>query len=106
MNGNLQTSTGSGKSIFLGRIDGGSGISGRGNGLVGVVPFHQFRHIELGLLEDLDLSDVAVLDGEDRAALLGDLVTDGGGDELLDKRLEVSLGSELGHVGDHLGIKM
>jgi len=103
MNGNLQTSTGSGESIFLGRIDGGSGISGRGNGLVGVVPFHQFRDIELGLLEDLDLSDVAVLDGEDRAALLGDLVTDGGGDELLDKRLEVSLGSELGHVGDHLG---
>jgi hypothetical protein len=99
----LQTSTGSDESLFLGSIDGGSGISGRDNGLVGVMPFHQFRNIELGLLEDLDLSDVAVLDREDRAALLGDLVTDRGGDELLDKRLKVSLGSELGHVGDHLG---
>jgi len=67
------------------------------------VPFHQFGNIKLGLLEDLDLSDVAVLDGEDRAALLGDLFSNGSRDELLDKRLEVSLGSKLGHVGNHLG---
>jgi len=101
----LQTSTGSGdKSLLFGCLDGGSGITGRdSDGLVGVVPFHQFGDIELGLLEDLDLSDVAVLDGEDRAALSGDLVSDGGGDELLDERLEVSLGAEFGHVGDHLG---
>jgi len=67
------------------------------------VPFHQFGNIKLGLLEDLDLSDVAVLDGEDRAALLGDLVSNRSRNELLDKRLEVSLGSELSHGGNHLG---
>lgn len=67
------------------------------------MPFHQFGNIELRLLEDLDLSDVAVLDGEDRAALLGDLFSDRGRDELLDKGLQVTLGSQFGHVGDHLG---
>ena len=67
------------------------------------MPFHQFGNIKLWLLEDLDLSDVAILDGENGAALLGDLVSDRSRNEFLDKRLEVSLGTEFGHVGDHLG---
>ena len=67
------------------------------------MPFHQFGNIKFRLLEDLDLSDVAILDGEDGAALLGDLVSDGSRNEFLDKRLEVSLGTEFGHVRDHLG---
>mmetsp|Transcript_1154 Transcript_1154/g.2651 ORF Transcript_1154/g.2651 Transcript_1154/m.2651 type:complete len:292 (-) Transcript_1154:78-953(-) len=99
----LQTSTGSGESFFFGGLDGGSGITGRGNNLVGVVPFHQFGDVELWLLQHLDLSDVAVLDGEDGGAVLGDLVSDGRRNELLDQALEVSLGAQLGHGGDHLG---
>jgi len=98
----LQSSTGTRESFFFRCFDGGSGVNDRSDGVVGM-PFHQFGNIELGLLEDLDLSDVAVLNGEDRAALLGDLVTDGGRDELLDEALEVTLGSQFGHVGDHLG---
>jgi len=99
---NLQTSTGSRESLLRGR-DGGSSVTGRGDGLVGVVPFHQFSDIKLGLLEDLDLSNVAILDGEDRAALLGDLFSDRGRNQFLDKTLQVSLCAEFGHVGDHLG---
>lgn len=67
------------------------------------MPLHEGGHIELGLLEDLDLADVAVLDGEDAGGLALDLLPDGGGDELLDEALEVSLGSEVGHDLDHLG---
>merc|ERR1719491_692226 len=99
----LQTSTGSSESIFFGSIDGGSGIAGCGDGLFGVVPFHQFGDIELGFLEDLDLSDVTVLDGENRAALSSNLVTNGSRDQFLHERLEVTLGAQFGHVGNHLG---
>jgi len=66
------------------------------------VPFHKFRNIELGLLQDLHLSDVAILDGEDAGCLTSDRVTDGGRDEFLHQRLKVSLGSKLGHVCCHL----
>lgn len=40
------------------------------------VELHKFGEIELGLLEDLDLTDEDVLKGEDLGALLGDLLAD------------------------------
>ena len=61
------------------------------------MPLHKGGNIELGLLEDLDLADVAVLDGEDAGGLALDLLADGGGDELLDEALEVAFGAEVGH---------
>lgn len=67
------------------------------------MPLHKGGNIELGLLEDLDLADVAVLDGEDAGGLALDLLADGGGDELLDEALEVAFGAEVGHDLDHLG---
>jgi hypothetical protein len=66
------------------------------------MPFHKFGNIELRLLQNLDLTDVAILDGEDGRCLTCDLVANRGRDELLDKRLEVSLGSQLVHDTDHL----
>ena len=67
------------------------------------MPFHQFGNIKLWLFEDLDFANVTILDGENRATLLRDLVTDGSRNEFLDQTLEVALGTEFGHVGDHLG---
>ena len=58
------------------------------------MPLHEGGDIKLGLLEDLDFADVAVLDGEDAGGLALDLLPDGGGDELLDEALEVSLGAD------------
>ena len=40
-----------------------------------LIEFHELGKIELGLLEELDLSDEYVLEGEDLLALLGDLFT-------------------------------
>lgn len=40
-----------------------------------LVELHELSKIELGLLEKLDLSDEDVLEGEDFAALLGDLLS-------------------------------
>jgi len=44
--------------------------------LVGIVlvELHELGEIELGLLEDLDLLDEHVLEGEDLGAVLGDLL--------------------------------
>ena len=39
-----------------------------------LIELHELGKIELGLLEKLDLSDEDVLEGEDLAALLGDLL--------------------------------
>jgi hypothetical protein len=41
-----------------------------------LVEFHKLGEIELGLLEDLDLADEDVLEGEDLGAVLGDLLGD------------------------------
>lgn len=40
-----------------------------------LIEFHKLGKIELRLLEKLDLSDENVLEGEDFAALLGDLLS-------------------------------
>lgn len=40
-----------------------------------LIQLHQFGKIELGLLEELDLSDDNILEGEDFRALSGDLFT-------------------------------
>jgi len=40
-----------------------------------LVELHELGKIELGLLEELDLSDEDVLEGEDLLALLDDLLT-------------------------------
>ena len=41
-----------------------------------LVEFHELGQIELGLLEQLDLADEHVLEGEDLLALLHDLFAD------------------------------
>lgn len=54
-------------------------LGGRGSGLLVslLIELHELGEIELGLLEDLDLSDEAVvLEGEDLGALLLDLLAD------------------------------
>lgn len=67
------------------------------------MPFHESGNIELGLLDHLDLTDVAVLDGEDGGGLTFDFLSGGSGDESLDEGLEVSLSGEGGHGIDHFG---
>jgi hypothetical protein len=61
-------------------------------GLV-AVEFHELGKIELGLLEDLDLSDEDILKGEDLLALLGDVLGDLVGEELFEEILKGVLGS-------------
>jgi hypothetical protein len=77
-------------------------------GLV-LVKFHELGKIELGLLEDLHLSDENVLEGEDLLALLGDLLGSLIGKKLLEEVLKSSLGSltyEDGHdlLTEELGL--
>jgi len=67
------------------------------------VPFHKSGNIELGLLDNLYLADVAILDGEDGRSLTLDLLSGGSSDESLDESLEVSLSGQGGHGVDHLG---
>jgi hypothetical protein len=66
------------------------------------VPLHKRRDIEFGLLDHLNLADVAVLDREDAGGLPLDLLASGASDQRLDKGLEVSLASQSAHGGDHL----
>ena len=54
-----------------------------GHRVVSSVELEQLVGIELGGLEDLDLSDVGVLERVDAMALFFDLLSDGVGDELL-----------------------
>ena len=49
---------------------------GRGSNLLGGVELHKLGQVELGLLEDLDLADENVLEGEDLRALFLDLLAD------------------------------
>jgi hypothetical protein len=71
--------------------------------LSSLVHLHKLGDVELGLLEDLNLPDVDVLDGENSLALLLNLLSHDLGEELLDELLEVALGSLLGHDLGHLG---
>ena len=41
------------------------------------VHLHELREVEAGLLQHLDLTDIAVLEGEDRLALLLDFLSHG-----------------------------
>ena len=66
------------------------------------VHFNQLAEIELGSLEDLDLSDIDVLDGVDIVAGLFDGLANHFRGELLDKFLHVARGSFLGHDFKHL----
>jgi hypothetical protein len=66
------------------------------------MPLHKLGNIELGLLQNLHLADVAILDGEDGRCLTSDLVANGSRDKLLHEGLEVSLGSQFIHNADHL----
>ena len=52
------------------------GSLGLGLGLL-LVELHELGEVELGLLEELDLSDEHVLEGEDLRALLNDLLAKG-----------------------------
>ena len=67
------------------------------------MPLHERSDVELGLLDHLDLTDVAVLDGEDAGRLPHDLVAGRARDESFDEGLEVSLACEGRHSRDHLG---
>jgi len=67
-----------------------------------LVDLHQASEIELGLLQDLDLSDADILQGKDGAAVVGDQTGDGLRDELLDEILEGDLGAFGLHDLDHL----
>ena len=67
------------------------------------MPFHKFCNIKLGLLKDLHLADVAILDGEDRGSFPSDLVSNRSRDELFYQGFQVTLGSQLTHGGNHLG---
>jgi hypothetical protein len=52
---------------------------------VGLVKLHQLCQIELGLLEDLDLLDEDVLEGEDLGAVLSNLLGNSVGKEILEE---------------------
>jgi len=61
------------------------------------VELEKLAEIELGGLEDLDLTDEDITEGVDRLAGLLDLVSDNLGDELVDELLQVAGGG----LGDH-----
>ena len=67
------------------------------------MPFHKSGNIELGLLDNLHLADVAILDGEDGRGLTLDLLSGSSGDESLNESLKVTLSGQGGHGVDHLG---
>jgi len=67
------------------------------------VPLHKSSNIELGLLDNLHLADVALLDREDGRTLTLDFLSGGSINKSLNKSLEVSLSGQGGHMVDHLG---
>lgn len=97
--GRLQTAAAACKSC-LHRLDWSANITD--GGLVGVVPLHKSCDIKLWLFQHLNLSDVAILHGEDAVGLAGNLLANGCGDKLLDQGLEVALGSQFRHSCNHL----
>jgi len=66
------------------------------------MPLHQGSDIKLGLLNNLHLTDVAILDGEDDGSFTLDLLSSGSSNQSLDKGLEVSLSGQSTHGGGHL----
>lgn len=94
----LNRSFGSKDVLDLVAFDGG-GLDSLG--LV-LVEFHKLGEIELGLLEDLDLLDEDVLEGEDLGAVLGDLLAHLVAQELLEQFLEGRLGALGNHDLHHL----
>ena len=67
------------------------------------MPLHKSSNIELGLLDNLHLADVAILDGEDGGCLTLDFLSGSSSNKSLNKSLEVSLSGQGGHSVDHLG---
>lgn len=67
------------------------------------MPLHERSDVELGLLDHLDLADVAVFDGEDAGRLPHDLVARRARDKSFHEGLEVTLACEGRHSGNHLG---
>jgi hypothetical protein len=65
------------------------------------VPFHQFGNIKLWLFQDFDLADEAILDGKDSICFTLNLFANGCTDQLLDERLQITLGAQLGHDSGH-----
>lgn len=68
-----------------------------------VVPLHKSSNIKLGLLDNLHLADVAILDGEDGRCLTLDFLSGCSSNKSLNKSLKVSLSGQGGHSVDHLG---
>ena len=66
------------------------------------VELSEFTNIELGLLDELDLSDNDIVEREHESALLLDGLADGVGDEGLDQLGQIALGGFLGQHLDHL----
>jgi len=66
------------------------------------VPLHKSSNIKFWLLEDLYLTDVTLLDGEDGSSILLNILSAVSSDEGVDKGLEVTLVSKLCHVTNHL----
>jgi hypothetical protein len=74
-----------------------SPLSGLGeNSLLGVVHFVELVVVHVGALDDLDLSDLDVLDGVDGRHLLGDLFLNGLAGEEVEELSDVGLGDLLG----------
>lgn len=67
-----------------------------------MVKFHELGQIELGLLQDLHLADEHVFKREDLGAVLGDLLAQLVGDELLEEFLEGALCALSNHDFHHL----
>lgn len=68
-----------------------------------VMPFHQGSHIKLGLLNDLDLTNVTILDGENGRCLPLNLLSGRSGNECLNQGLEITLARQTAHGSHHLG---
>lgn len=66
------------------------------------MPLHKSSNIKLGLLDNLHLTDVAILNGEDGGCLAFNLLASGSRNERLDKSLKVSLSSKSSHGSGHL----
>ena len=79
-----------------------SRISSGGSGLALTVQFHQFGQVESGPFQDLDLSDVNVVQGIDSLACLLDVNGNGIWDELVDSFLQVHRSNLTGNDVYHL----
>ena len=76
-------------------LDLGSGLGE--DSFFGVVHFAEFVEVDVGPLDDFDLSDLDVLDGVDGGDLLGDFLLDDLAGEQIEDLGGVGLGHLLGH---------